>query len=263
MNTPIFPSRWFIHIGHHKTGSSWMQQVLFTKEHGFCLLNDYQEPWKDALIRALVTGDGFEPDRLRALVRERWDGVGIPVVSAERLSGHPASGGFDQMQIAERLHACFPEVVVVIGTRDPEETKKSTYKQLVREGLLGKDLAAQESTDWKIPQVREAYFHHLQLVQHYQFLFGKGQVVELQYNQLKHEPQSWVKAMEGAYGQPLKIHLTNQHRKRVNKSLSERSVRVERVMNYFRITPLNPHPLFRLPRLLARMVAELAVFFGA
>jgi hypothetical protein len=167
------------------------------------------------------------------------------------------------MQIAERLHACFPEVVVVIGTRDPEETKKSTYKQLVREGYLGKDLVAMESTDWKIPQVREAYFHHLQLVQHYQFLFGKGQVVELQYNQLKHEPQSWVKAMEGAYGQPLKIHLTNQHRKRVNKSLSERSVRVERVMNYFRITPLNPHPLFRLPRLMARMVAELAVFFGA
>jgi hypothetical protein len=56
MNTPIFPSRWFIHIGHHKTGSSWMQQVLFTKEHGFCLLNDYQEPWKDALNPGIGNG---------------------------------------------------------------------------------------------------------------------------------------------------------------------------------------------------------------
>ena len=263
MNGPIFPSRWFIHIGHHKTGTSWMQQELFTKEHGFCLLNDYQEPWKDALIRALVTGDGYEPERLRDLVRERWDGVGIPVVSAERLSGHPASGGFDQVQIAQRLHACFPEAIVVIGTRDPEETKKSTYKQLVREGYLGKDLSAMESTDWKIPQVREAYFQHLQLVQHYQSLFGKGQVVELPYIQLEHEPQRWINALEGAFGQSLNIRLTDQHRKRVNQSLSERSIRVERVMNYFRKTPLNPYPLIRLPRLMARLVAELAVFFRA
>ena len=263
MNTASFPTKWFIHIGHHKTGTSWMQQVLFTKEQGFCVLNNYKEPWKDALLRALVTGEGFEPERIRALALERWDGQRIPVLTAERLSGHPASGGFDQIQIAVRLHACFPEAVVLIGTRDPEETKKSAYKQLVREGYLGKDLAALESTDWKIPQVREAYFQHVQLVRYYQSLFGQAQVVELPYVQLQREPQNWVNAMELAYGQSLEIQLSNRHRRRVNKSLSERSIRVERVINYFRKTPLNPYPLFRLPRFLARLVAETAVFFGA
>jgi hypothetical protein len=111
--------------------------------------------------------------------------------------------------------------------------------------------------------VREAYFQHVQLVRYYQSLFGQAQVVELPYVQLQREPQNWVKAMELAYGQSLEIQLSNRHRRRVNKSLSERSIRVERVINYFRKTPLNPYPLFRLPRFLARLVAETAVFFGA
>jgi hypothetical protein len=240
-----------------------MQQVLFTKEHGFCVLNNFKEPWKDVVLRALVVGEGFDPERVRSMALERWDGQRIPVITAERLSGHPASGGFDQIQIAQRLHACFPEAVVLIGTRDPDETKKSAYKQLVREGYLGKDLTSLDATDWKIPQAREGYFQHVQLVRQYQALFGPEQVVELPYIQLHREPQRWVQAMESAIGKPLDIALGNKHRRRINKSLSERSIRVERVMNYFRKTPLNPFPLVRLPRFIARAIAETAVFFGA
>lgn len=263
MNKAFFPSKWFIHIGHHKTGTSWLQQVLFTKEHGFCILNNYKEPWKDPFLRALVLGDGFEPERMRSLAKERWDGVRIPVITAERLSGHPASGGFDQTLIAERLHACFPEAVVLIGTRDPEETKKSAYKQLVREGYLGKDLNALEATDWKIPQVREAYFQHAHLVGRYQERFGADQVVELPFAQLLRDPQRWVSALEGALGKSLEIKLENTHRRRIHSSMSDRRVRVERIMNYFRKKPLNPFPLVRLPRFVARLVAEVAVLFGA
>ncbi len=133
-----FPKNWFIHIGHHKTGTTWMQQALFTKEHGFCVLNNYKEPWKDQLLRALVLGEGFEPERVRSMILERWDGKGIPVLTAERLSGHPMSGGFDQKIISERLYSAFPEAIVLIGIREADEVKGSVYKQLVREGFLAK-----------------------------------------------------------------------------------------------------------------------------
>ena len=263
MQGVLFPNRWFIHIGHHKTGTTWVQQVLFTKEHGFCVLNNHKEPWKDSLLRALVLGDGFEPDRVRALVRERWDGKGIPVITAERLSGHPMSGGFDQDIIAERICAAFPEVIVLIGTRDAEEAKSSVYKQLIREGFLGKDLQALEATDWKVPQMRETYFQHAVLLRHYRSLFPEEQVVELPYAQLSRSPQLWVDAMEKAFGTPFSFELSNRHRRRVNASWSDRRTRVQRVANYFEKSPLNPYPLIRLNKRFARIIGEVAVLFGA
>ncbi|MDP4727524.1 MAG: sulfotransferase [Schleiferiaceae bacterium] len=258
-----FPQRWFIHIGHHKTGTSWMQQVLFTKEHGFCVLNNHKEPWKDALLRALVLGEGFEPDRVRALVRERWDSKGIPVITAERLSGHPMSGGFDQKTIANRLYAAFPEAIVLVGTRDPEEAKSSVYKQLIREGFLGKDLQALEATDWKVPQIRDAYFHHALLLRHYRSLFPADQVVELPYAKLQESPIYWIEALEKASGQKFSVVLSNGLRRRINTSWSDRRTRVQRVANYFGKSPLNPYPLIRLNKRLARIIAEVAVLFGA
>jgi len=263
MQGVLFPNRWFIHLGHHKTGTTWMQQVLFTKEHGFCILNNHKEPWKDALLRALVLGDGFEPSRLRAMALERWDGKGIPVLSAERLSGHPVSGGFDQEIIAERICTAFPEAIVLIGTRDAEEAKSSVYKQLVREGFLGKDLQVLETTDWKVPQMRETYFQHAVLLQHYRSLFPGEQVVELPYAQLNRNPQLWVEAMEKAYGQEFSFELSQRHRRRINASWSDRRTRVQRVANYFEESPLNPHPLIRLNKRFARFIGEVAVLFGA
>jgi hypothetical protein len=263
MQGVLFPNRWFIHLGHHKTGTTWMQQVLFTKEHGFCILNNHKEPWKDALLRALVLGDGFEPSRLRAMALERWDGKGIPVLSAERLSGHPVSGGFDQEIIAERICTAFPEAIVLIGTRDAEEAKSSVYKQLVREGFLGKDLQAFEATNWKVPQMRETYFQHALLLQHYRSLFPGEQVVELPFAQLSQSPQLWVAAMEKAYGESFSFELSQRHKSRVHASWSDRRTRVQRVANYFEKSPLNPYPLIRLNKRFAQFIGKMAVLLGA
>lgn len=258
-----FPKNWFIHIGHHKTGTTWMQQALFTKEHGFCVLNNYKEPWKDQLLRALVLGEGFEPERVRSMILERWDGKGIPVLTAERLSGHPMSGGFDQKIISERLYSAFPEAIVLIGIREADEVKGSVYKQLVREGFLGKDLLALDATDWKVPQMRESYFQHALLVRQYRALYPEDRVVELPYAQLHRSPQLWVQAMEKAYGGNFNFELSNRHRRRINASWSDRRTRVQRVANYFEKSPLNPYPLIRLNKRLARFIGEVAVVFGA
>lgn len=263
MDQSSFPARILIHIGHHKTGTTWLQQVLFTKEHGFCLLNNVREPWKDGVLRALVMGEGYDPARVREWVQERWDGKRIPVISAERLSGHPASGGFDQEHIAARLHQTFPEALIVIGTREADEVKVSVYKQLVREGFLGKNLSAHETTDWKVPQIREDYFQHVLLVRHYRSLFAAEQVVEFHYAALHRDPQVWVETLEKAWGSPLNIELSNRHRRRLNASWSDRRIRVERVANYFKKSALNPYPLVRLNKRLARWVGEIAVLFGA
>jgi len=42
----------------------------------------------------------------------------VPVLSAERLSGNPDSGGYDSVHVAEYLAATFPEARVLIVIRE-------------------------------------------------------------------------------------------------------------------------------------------------
>ena len=92
---------------------------------------------------AFVHADPFAFDA--ATVRQTfWPGIEkasarglVPVLSAERLSGNPHSGGYDSVQIAERLATAFPEGRVLIVIREQTEMLVSAYKQYVKVGGAG------------------------------------------------------------------------------------------------------------------------------
>jgi hypothetical protein len=92
-----------LHIGYHKTGSTFLQRCVFP-EPGFSLVARAK-----ALRPTFVEGDPFGFDARIAretfrsgIERAQREGL-VPVLSAERLSGNPHSGGYDSKQIAERL----------------------------------------------------------------------------------------------------------------------------------------------------------------
>src|SRR5215218_14466 len=110
-----------LHIGYHKTGTTFLQRRVFP-EPGFSLVAGAK-----ALRPAFVVGDpfGFDPMLVRETFRPAIEKVRerdlVPVLSAERLSGNPHSGGYDSKQIAERLAATFPEARVLIVIREQVE----------------------------------------------------------------------------------------------------------------------------------------------
>jgi hypothetical protein len=61
----------------------------------------------------------------------------VPVLSAERLSGNPDSGGYDSVHVAEYLAATFPEARVLIVIREQADMLVSSYKRYVRNGGPG------------------------------------------------------------------------------------------------------------------------------
>ena len=89
------PRGLLIHIGYHKTGTTWLQKSLFCDEMaGFC------QPWTRGEIHKwliLVNALSFDGEAARAYFepgRRESLGRGLaPVVTAERLSGNPHSGG--------------------------------------------------------------------------------------------------------------------------------------------------------------------------
>ena len=61
----------------------------------------------------------------------------VPVLSAERLSGNPDSGGYDSVHVAEYLAATFPEARVLIVIREQADMLVSGYERYVRNGGPG------------------------------------------------------------------------------------------------------------------------------
>jgi hypothetical protein len=189
-----------IHIGYHKTGTTWLQQVLFRDaECGF-----FRPVSREDLIDAFVLPApmSFDP----ALTRRRFIDLieqtrargEIPVLTAERLSGNPHSGGYDSALLAERLHQTFPEAHILAVVREQASMAFSSYGQYVREGgpQSLKRYTRLPKMGWaRLPRFRWEYFEYDLLVARYHELFGAERVHTLAFEQLRQDPAAFVKAI--------------------------------------------------------------------
>lgn len=180
-----------IHIGYHKTGSSLLQRQVFSnKETGF-----YQPEKKSALLNTAFIlrdpGSPPEPEALSQLKQHHQAAHNDSLVLAlshERLSGYPASGGYDQIEIAQRLHEAFPEGKVLIIIREQCAVLLSMYLQSVSDGSslsLGQFLAPPEPHIRRQPLFRRSFYCYDVLIRRYQELFGTENVKVLPYELLR------------------------------------------------------------------------------
>jgi hypothetical protein len=184
-----------VHIGYHKTGTTWLQRSVFDDLPGF------QRPWKQGdLIRILVRVHDldFDADAARRELAEVRSRAARPevldVVSLERLSGNPHSGGYDSRAIADRVGATFPEARVLIVIREQMRMIVSSYKQFVSVGgalSLGAYLDPPRRAE-RVPQFRFSQFEYDRLIAHYQTMFGADRVLVLPYERLAADPVEFV-----------------------------------------------------------------------
>ncbi len=118
----------------------------------------------------------------------------VLVLSAERLSGNPHSGGYDSKQIAERLAAAFPEARVLLVIREQAQMLVSAYKQYVKKGGPGtlKQYAVPPSEEPRVPLFDFRFFEYHRLVGCYQRLFGAENVLVLPYEILRADPPAFL-----------------------------------------------------------------------
>lgn len=194
----------FIHIGYHKTGSTWLQDEVFADPSFGFVQAEPRMLVDEAFIS--VNPFVFEPTTtlFRPLLEQAEAGDLVPVVSHERLSGDPNTGGIDSRDIADRLHATFPTGRVLIVIREQREMLLSVYKSQVR------------FTTYKIPErwrdrtVRERrtaaptldYFEYHYLVTYYQKLFGPDRVLVLPYELLRKDALDFVSQITKFVGLP-------------------------------------------------------------
>lgn len=232
-------SQVLLHIGHYKTGTTWLQESLFV--HGnevFEPVSDTDKGYSTLASHFFADREGyflspysFDPSPVKTAYeklladKKRDFQQKIPVVSHERLGGNPSYGGFDAFDIAVRLKAVFPQGKVLISIREQKSMYLSCYyNYLSMGGVLSLKRFLKMPYDRKAPGFSPAFFRYLPLIQHYTTLFGKENVLVLPYEMFARTPELYFEQLSRFVGQEI----------RLDKALFQvrRNERQDRYINY-------------------------------
>jgi len=190
-----------LHLGYHKTATTWLQNVVFSDETlGFI------SPWgaqAGIAVDEFVLANPFRFDATRARSRfeeglaDAREKALVPVLSNEALCGQPVSGGrfaYGKF-VVERLRETFPEGKVLIVVREQRGALLSHYREYIANGFHG-DLArfigGPELPPGFAPDCPLDHFEYDGLVGHAQSLFGTDRVLVLPFEMLKEERERFL-----------------------------------------------------------------------
>jgi len=236
-----------IHIGYHKTATTWMQSELFQPVHGYRMLADHAE-----IFARVVQPHGlwFTPEPMQALIAERRAGLPdghVAVVSSEILSGHPFQAGQMSDDYARRLKAIAPEAKILVSIRAQQKILPSVYMQyLLRGGTLPYDRFFAGTDMPGFFGFRPEHFEYDRLVALYQELFGAENVYVLTQESLKADMEGASTALAGFAGNTAYSGLADAARKVRGASYPEYSAPVHRRLNHFYRSPVTPGPFLAL-----------------
>lgn len=235
-----------IHIGYHKTASTWLQRELFPNHEGIELVAG---PGRTAehLIRPHPLA--FDASQARAAlmpdVEAAYEAGKVPVLTNERLSGYPHLGGYDADRMARRIHAAFPEAKIWVAIREQVSAIHACYRQFVRAGgPWSLDDYLDPRDDGATPGFSEEHFRYLPLVELYHDLFGEDAVLVTLLEAFSDDPSAVIDRVE-AHADIEPSPGTYDTDRRIHPSLSDPATRLLRLLNRRFSTP----KLFHYPAL--------------
>ncbi|MFQ5622532.1 MAG: hypothetical protein ACE5FS_03960 [Paracoccaceae bacterium] len=167
-----------VHIGYHKTGTTWLQRRLFVPEHGYRPLMTHEEVWAELVApHDLVFDPAAARDALEAR-RAAPAGPGMAdVISSELLSGNPFYGGRESAAMARRLHAVVPQARILITIREQIAAAASIYMQyILRGGTERPERFFAGAPSLGYPAFSPGHLKYHRLIGLYRDLFGPGNV---------------------------------------------------------------------------------------
>ena len=227
-----------IHIGYHKTGTSWLQERYFTSDNGYVQVLNHEEVSR---LIDRVRWLEFQPEKIQKLVEGRIAEDRVPVISSEILSGSPFAGGASSYENLLKLNRAFPDAKILITIRNQIDYISSIYNQYIKTGgvLTVSDFLHYQSQSYSNTFWQYSHIRYAGLVNEYKSVFGNESVLVFQYEEFD-DKVSFDKNLNAFLGR-------NTHReeilgggKRVNLSLGFLSVQTLRLVNKFYRSFNNP-----------------------
>ena len=268
-----------IHIGYQKTGSSWLREHIFNRpDRGFSRfatpedhINRGVAPGKRFAQKFFRNPDGelyaigeFSPAKMREMLAQcELTDSGVPLLSWERLAGHPDTGGFLSKVMCERLALVFDSPKIFLAIREQKALIAAYYIDYL---LMGGTLSLDDYIDpscTNSPRFRKRFFLFHNLISMYQDTFGKENVLVLPYEMFCDEPTRYLKILASFSGAdiPDSLPVKSKVNFRANTFFESKL----RYMNLFskRCSPYEYYPLYmgkfveKLVRSLKRRLSEI------
>jgi hypothetical protein len=227
-----------VHIGFPKTGTTFLQEVVFPM-----LSKDFL--YFDRIASApffapVIDRDDtiFDVGALQRAIQRAWGGEGNVLSSYEPLTGlHYRSGFVNRTLIATRLKALgFERVIITI--RNQFDALESAYKQYVRSGGVLKFDDYVTFDEDRPRYLYPEYFDYCAIARLYAEKFGGSNVLILQYERL-HE-RSFVDELARFLAvTPFEVDFGSL----INPSLSYEKTRILRVVNHLTYSGYQPSHL--------------------
>lgn len=233
-----------LHIGFHKTGTTFLQDHVFgRKDRGFA------SPWSviggQAIEHFVATHPArYSPKAVAAEFAAAVDSLhadpsAVPVISHEDLCGYPVNHRYYGYEVADRLHAAFPDARVLIGIREQRSMLRSLWGQyIIQDGEwpLEEFLGTGDEPPGFVPICRLDHFEYHLLIGHYVDLFGRDRVHVMPYEWLRTDSLAYEQALHDWCGTGLtaeEVHPAS------NVGMGALTLAIRRRMNrYSKMPPL-------------------------
>ena len=128
-----------VHIGLHKTATTFLQQAFFPLHAETCGYIDARKQMRGFLNEVLYTHDfEFDAERVRQIAVEELQNAGAAedrlLISDEQFCGSPWDNAVSRKRYFDRLMAVFPEARVILVLRNQADMIRSLYLQYVKTG---------------------------------------------------------------------------------------------------------------------------------
>jgi Sulfotransferase domain len=236
-----------IHVGYHKTGTTWLQRTLFQPRFGYSQVLSHDEVFA-SIVRP--HGLDFAPQAVResiAMQDAATPSDKVRVISSEILVGNPFLGGRESDAFAARLKTVAPGAKILITVREQIRAATSTYMQYVSRGgtLAPRQFFADQPPLGYLAFAPE-HLEYDRLVRLYRSLFGEENVHVATQESLAREPHKFAADLARFVGMPSCPMLDDLPTERVLASPPECAAPLLRRVNLFLSGPASANAGFNL-----------------
>lgn len=184
-----------IHIGYHKTGTSWLQKKFFENPiTGINSIAKYKDrpKWVTEFIKPFYL---YDESKVLDYFDECYNPDKLNVFSLERLAGYPSTGGYDSLEITQRLKSLFPNAKILIVVREQFSMIKSHYIEYLKANgtaKLEELLTPKRFYLIRNPVFQLSYFNYINLINEYDKLFSKDNVLVIPYELMRENPAKFI-----------------------------------------------------------------------
>ncbi|MBY6165702.1 sulfotransferase domain-containing protein [Pseudooceanicola nitratireducens] len=238
---PCMSSDILVHVGLHKTGTTWLQWELFEPQDKGAL--DYCNT-RDLIRGTIVVpvGPDFDVEsareNFRELIKESNDSGRLFVITDEILAGYPFHHPHLQEVSFSRIKAMFPNAKILISVREQAQVILSIYGQYLRFGFtsnLNRFLRQPEGYYAEVfhPVLSLEYYDYQRLFHYASKVFGEDAVMMAPLEYMMAETEEFLGRLEKHTGHKLQNVSANRKQKIVNAALSGQAYQLMRFLNYF------------------------------